>query len=269
MSKPIFRFAPSPNGELHLGHAYSALYTWAAANKAGGTVLLRIEDIDIGRCRPHFTEQIFTDLKWLGLSWPKPVRIQSEHFDDYETAARTLERAGLTYRCFCTRKQIQTTANDKRDPDGALSYPGTCKHLSDEQVAEKLADGTPFAIRLDMSKAIKFAPPQAGQFSNLADWGDIVLVRKDTPTSYHLSVVIDDALQGVTHVTRGMDMFAATSVHMILQNLLRLPTPDYDHHKLINDDAGQKLAKTINSRSLRALRESGVAPGQIKKMLRL
>ena len=267
MSKPIFRFAPSPNGELHLGHAYSALYTWAAANKAGGTVLLRIEDIDTGRCRPHFTEQIFADLKWLGLSWPQPVRIQSEHFDDYQAAAKTLELAGLTYRCFCTRKQVQAAANNKRDPDGALSYPGTCKHLSDEQVAEKTADNTPFAVRLDMSKAIKTAPGQARQFSNLENWGDVVLVRKDTPTSYHLSVVVDDALQGITHVTRGMDMFAATSIHIILQNLLKLSTPHYDHHKLINDDAGQKLAKTINSRSLRALRDNGATATQIKKML--
>jgi len=258
MSKPIFRFAPSPNGYLHTGHAYSALFTWDAARQAGGQVLLRIEDIDLARCRAEYRDQIYDDLTWLGLSWPQPVRIQSEHFDDYRAATAKLRDKGLLFPCFCTRKQIAENSDGKRDPDNAPRYPGTCRHLSSWQVAERQASGKKFSLRLDMTKAIKLVGKVGQDYADLKDWGDVVLIRKDIPTSYHLSVVVDDALQNITHVTRGMDMFAATAIHILLQNLLDLPTPKYQHHKLVEDDLGRKLAKSKGDKSLKALREDGM-----------
>lgn len=267
MSAPRFRFAPSPNGYLHCGHAYSALYTWHAARRAGGEVLLRIEDIDVQRCKPHFTRQIFDDLAWLGLSWPEPVRVQSQHFDDYRHAAAQLQQAGLLYRCFCSRKEIAAGSHGRKDPDGAPVYNGACRHLNRAEQDRRILAGEPFALRLDMSAAIEKAGMVEGRYSALSDWGDVVLVRKDIPTSYHLSVVVDDALQGITHVTRGMDMFAATAIHIVLQNLLNLPTPHYDHHRLISDETGRKLSKSFADKSLKSLREEGVKARDLIKEL--
>ena len=267
MSKPIFRFAPSPNGFLHIGHAFSALYTWAAANKAGGQVLLRIEDIDLGRCRSEYREQIYDDLAWLGLSWPEPVRLQSQHFDDYRAATKALQGDGLLYPCFCSRKQITENSDGNRDPDGALRYPGTCRNLSTSHVRENQAGGKKFSLRLNMTKAMDMVGKTGQDYADLEDWGDVVLVRKDIPTSYHLSVVVDDALQGITHVTRGMDMYAATAIHILLQKLLGLKTPHYQHHKLVEDDLGRKLAKSDGDKSLKALRADGLRRKDLLAML--
>jgi len=271
MTKPVFRFAPSPNGYLHLGHAYSALFTWNEAKKAGGEVLLRIEDIDIGRCRAEYKEQIFDDLAWLGLSWPEPVRVQSEHFDDYRAATAVLQDKGLLYPCFCTRKQISADvdggAGAPRDPDGAVRYPGICKHLSADEVRQRQGRGDAYAMRLDMDRAIALVGPFGQNYSRLEDWGDVVLVRKDIPTSYHLSVVVDDGLQQVTDVTRGMDIFAGTAVHILLQKLLGLPTPHYLHHKLITDERGRKLAKSLKDQSIKELRTAGVSVRDVFDLL--
>jgi len=260
MAKPVFRFAPSPNGFLHLGHAYSALFTWNEAKQAGGQVLLRIEDIDTGRCRSEYTAQIYDDLKWLGLSWPEPVRVQSAHFDDYRKAAAVLTEKGLLYPCFCSRKQVASAARSHVDPDGAPRYGGTCRHLTDDEVSQRCSNGEVFAMRLDMSRVIEKIGPLEQNYANLTDWGDVVIVRKDIATSYHLSVVVDDALQGVTHVSRGMDMYAATAIHMALQTLLELPTPDYIHHQLIADDTGRKLAKSYGDLSLKTMRAGSFQP---------
>lgn len=257
-TKPVFRFAPSPNGNLHTGHAFSALFIWAEAAKTGGQVLLRIEDIDLGRCRVEYREQIYNDLAWLGLTWPQPVRLQSEYFDDYRAAAAVLRGKGLLFPCFCTRKQIAANSDGSTDPDGAARYPGTCKHLSAEELAAKQANGEKYAERLDMTKAIEMVGKVGGEYADLEDWGDVILVRKDIPTSYHLSVVTDDALQNITHVTRGMDMHPATAIHILLQKLLGLRTPEYLHHKLVADDLGRKLAKSAADKSLKALRDEGL-----------
>lgn len=269
-SQPIFRFAPSPNGYLHLGHAFSALFTDHWARVLGGTMLLRIEDIDVARCRPEFLAAVFKDLAWLGLSWPEPVRRQAEHFDDYAYRAGHLREMGLLYPCFCSRAEIRAAAGAATDPDGASLYPGTCKGLSDVERAERLAGGVPVQWRLDMGQALAVAgplfvretqpDPSALQVMRPADpsrWGDVVILRKDTPTSYHLSVVVDDALQGVTHVTRGMDLHAATDIHVLLQALLGLPSPVYCHHGLVLDEGREKLAKSKGSTSLRDLRAAG------------
>ncbi|VAV90529.1 Glutamyl-Q tRNA(Asp) synthetase, partial [hydrothermal vent metagenome] len=240
-----------------MGHAYSALFTWDAAKKAGGQVLLRIEDIDLGRCRGEYRDQIYDDLAWLGLSWPKPVRIQSEHFDDYRAAAAVLRDEGLLFPCFCSRKQIVDASDGQKDPDGAVRYPGTCRHLSLQEVQLKKASGEKFSLRLDMARAIEMVGKVGRDYADLENWGDVVLVRKDIPTSYHLSVVVDDGLQGITHVTRGMDMFAATAIHILLQKLLELETPDYQHHELVEDNLGRKLAKSEGDKSLKALRAEG------------
>lgn len=263
MSQPVFRFAPSPNGYLHLGHAFSALYTWRVAARLAGTVLLRIEDIDTGRSRPHFVEQIFDDLKFLGLDWPEPVRFQSHHFDAYRKAAKELEARGLLYPCFCNRSQVRA-ASTGTDPHGAPIYQGTCRTLSPPEIESLKASGNPHSYRLDMNKAIVETGINQTPYGKPADWGDVVLVRKDTPTSYHLSVVVDDAHQQVTHVTRGMDMYPATTIHILLQNLLGLPTPDYRHHQLIVDDDGRKLAKSNADTPLKTLRARGLTAEEIR-----
>ncbi|WMT86693.1 tRNA glutamyl-Q(34) synthetase GluQRS [Pelagibacterium sp. 26DY04] len=279
-SLPIFRFAPSPNGLLHLGHAYSALYTARWAKAMGGVMLLRIEDIDTVRCRPEFVAAVFEDLKWLGLSWPEPVRIQSQHFDDYRAAADQLRAKGLIYPCFCSRAEIRAASGRRTDPDGAPLYPGTCRHLSADQKMENLRAGRPVQWRLDMNQAIEktkeisifeamptpkdkpvFRPADPGR------WGDVVIVRKDTPTSYHLSVVIDDAIQGVTHVTRGMDLYAATDIHVLLQALLKMESPIYTHHTLIVGEDAEKLSKSRGSESLASLRALGITPEDIRAQL--
>ncbi len=279
-SHPIFRFAPSPNGYLHLGHAYSALFTAHWAEQSGGTMLLRMEDIDTARCRPEFVAAVHDDLNWLGLSWPEPVRRQSEHFADYARAADGLRTRGLLYPCFCSRAEIRVAAGKATDPEGAPLYPGTCRGLSAGERASRLERGVPVQWRLDMEKAISEAgatviretqpdpsAPISSRRANPARWGDVVIVRKDTPTSYHLSVVVDDAAQGVTHVTRGMDLHAATDIHVLLQALLDLPGPLYCHHALIVDEDREKLSKSKGSTSLRALRAQGWTPEKVRAEL--
>jgi glutamyl-Q tRNA(Asp) synthetase len=277
--QPILRFAPSPNGFLHLGHAFSALYTWQAAELLQGEVLLRIEDIDIARCKPEFDAAIREDLAWLGLSWPEPVWRQSERFAAYSDAAAHLLRLGLIYPCFCSRSDIAEKATGK-DPDGAPLYPGTCRHLSPEIAAERMARGEAAQYRLDMEKAASLAGmvtfsvaqpavsdrPQI-RYARPERWGDVVLQRKDVPTSYHLAVVVDDAAQGVTHVTRGRDMEAATDLHALLQMLLGLTSPIYTFHRLIIGPDGRKLAKSKGSPSLRDMRVAGATPADIRREL--
>lgn len=280
-SKPILRFAPSPNGRLHLGHAFSALVTWRAAATLGGTALLRIEDIDTERCKPEFVTAIYEDLAWLGLTWPEPVMIQSERLDAYAEAGNNLRDQGLLYPCFCSRSDIAAKAGD-RDPEGAPLYAGTCKHLHRGEQIERLRRGDPVQFRLDTEQAMARAGmltftivgplitdrPQI-RHARPERWGDVVLQRKGTPTSYHLSVVVDDAAQGVTHVTRGRDMEAATDIHVLLQMLLGLPSPMYHFHRLILDAEGKKLAKSKGSRSLASLRQVGWTPEEVRKAVGL
>ncbi len=279
-SKPILRFAPSPNGYLHLGHAYSALVTEKIAKKLGGTWLLRIEDIDKERSRPDFIEAIYQDLNWLGLAWSKPVLRQSSRMGAYNLVVKKLEKPGLLYPCFCTRKQIRENSGTKTDPDGAPLYSGTCKNLSEREVAKNFAGEIPVQYRLHMDKAMSltgaltFQQLPADLVSDISivkcfpeRWGDIVIVRKDIPTSYHLSVVVDDAFQNITHVTRGKDLLKATDVHRVLQSLLGLPEPIYFHHELIEDDQQKKLAKSANSRSLQEIRQSGKSGAQVRAQL--
>lgn len=279
-STPRLRFAPSPNGLLHLGHAYSALYTAHWAERLGGQFLLRIEDIDVTRCKPEFTEAIFEDLAWLGLSWPEPVMVQSERFDIYREAAEKLQQMDLLYPCFCSRTEIREAATGDTDPDGSPIYPGTCRQLSRSEVARRLEEGEPVAWRLKMAETLDKTGPltftTAGptpldrpqiSYARPERWGDVVIVRKNIPTSYHLSVVIDDAAQEITHVTRGRELEAATDVHVLLQFLLGLTSPTYSFHKLILDDEGQKLSKSLRSQSLRGLREQGWSAADVRAHL--
>jgi glutamyl-Q tRNA(Asp) synthetase len=289
---PVFRFAPSPNGYLHLGHAFSALLNFDLARQSGGRFLLRIEDIDPSRCRPEFEAAIYQDLAWLGIVWETPVRRQSAHLSDYRAALETLSALGLVFPSFESRAEIVKLVAEReadgvgpRDPDGAPLYPGTAKSLSSGERRRRLASDAPHALRLDMAAAIARAAERAptlgwtergcgprGETGEVAadpqSWGDIVIARKETPTSYHLSVVIDDALQGVTEVVRGEDLFYATGVHRLLQRLLGLPEPTYRHHRLILD-GGQKLAKSSRSTGLRELRAAGAAPADIRRMVGL
>lgn len=279
-SQPLLRFAPSPNGYLHLGHAYSALITDRWAREMGAQWLLRMEDIDLQRSRPEFVQAIYEDLTWLGLTWPKPVLVQSTRFDAYKSAAEKFSNMGILYPCFCSRKQIKASATEQTDPDGAPIYPGTCKHLTPSEISNRLAEKVPVQYRLDMAKAIALVGPLTFtttgptpsdrpkiSYANPARWSDVVIQRKGTPTSYHLSVVVDDAAQNITHVTRGRDMQAATDIHILLQFLLNLPSPIYTFHKLILDDENNKLSKSIRSHSLRALREKGATPQSIRAQL--
>ena len=263
------RFAPSPTGHLHLGHAFSAAFAHRAARAAGGCFLLRIEDIDPGRCRPEFTEAIIEDLAWLGLDWDGPVRRQSEHMPDYAATLARLDGMGLLYPCFCTRRDIAAAGAAPHGPDGAI-YPGTCRALSPGERAERIARGDAHAVRLDTAAASAAAGPlwfddrERGRIA--ADplrHGDVVLARKDTPASYHLCVTVDDALQGVTLVTRGEDLLPATDIHRLLQALLGLPVPDYHHHALLAGTDGRRYAKRDRSLTLRALRESGADPAAL------
>ncbi|HSI40491.1 MAG TPA: tRNA glutamyl-Q(34) synthetase GluQRS [Xanthobacteraceae bacterium] len=273
----VFRFAPSPNGLLHLGHARSALLNAAAARAAGGRFLLRIEDIDPVRCRPEFEAAIVEDLGWLGLIWQQPVRRQSEHMADYAAALARLEALGLTYASFESRTDIARTVEAMpgwpRDPDGAPLFPFPRAAMTDNERTRRRNAGEPFALRLDMGRALALAgtglswmEDGAPQAADPAAWGDVILARKDTPTSYHLAVVVDDALQGVTHVVRGRDLFAATAVHRLLQRLLGLPEPAYSHHPLLCDTAGRKLAKSTGAESLRALRLRGMVPNEVRRL---
>jgi len=270
----VTRFAPSPTGYLHLGHAYSALF--AAEQADGGRFLLRIEDIDGGRCRPEFDAAIAEDLQWLGLSWAAPVRRQSKHMEDYATALETLAGHGLIYPCFCTRKDIQAeiaaAGRAPHGPDGPL-YPGTCRRLAATEAAERVAAGAAHALRLMTDDAVRQAGPlhwhdrtEGTQEARPDLFGDVVLARKDTPTSYHLAVTVDDHLQGVTLVTRGMDLFEATHVHCLLQALLDLDMPDYHHHRLLTGADGKRFAKRDRSETLRALRDAGHTPARVRAM---
>ncbi len=268
----VTRFAPSPTGYLHLGHVRSALEGWRAARDAGGRFLLRLEDIDQTRCRPHFAEAIVADLAWLGLGWDGPIRRQSEHFADYRAALDRLAAAGLLYPCFCTRRDIQAEiarAGGAPQGEAGAPYPGTCRQLGAAERAERLHLASSYALRLDVGAALertgKLAWREDGRRveADPAALGDVVLARKEAPTSYHLAVTVDDALQGVTLVTRGADLFAATHIHRLLQALLGLPTPAYRHHKLLTDAQGRRLAKRDGALSVRAMRQAGMTPAEI------
>ncbi|WP_076865328.1 tRNA glutamyl-Q(34) synthetase GluQRS [Bradyrhizobium mercantei] len=286
---PVFRFAPSPNGYLHLGHAYSALLNHDLARQSGGRLLLRIEDIDSTRCRPEFEAAIYEDLAWLGIAWETPVRRQSEHFAAYGAAIDRLAAQGLIYPSFESRAEVARLVTGKeaggawpRDPDGAPLYPGMAKSLPAGERDRLIGQGAPFALRLDMVQAAARAgglrwreagEGPAGESGGVdarpEAWGDVILARKETPTSYHLSVVIDDALQGVTDVVRGVDLFWSTSVHRLLQDLLGLAVPAYRHHALIRDAAGQKLSKSTRATGLRELRAEGASLADIRRLVGL
>ena len=273
-SPVVTRFAPSPTGSLHLGHAYSALFAQSLAQEAGGRFILRIEDIDRGRCRPEFEDDIFEDLAWLGLEWETPVRRQSDHMEDYARALGRLDP--LLYPCFCTRKKI--TAEIVRAghaPHGPLgpAYPGTCRNLDPEVRARLMAEGNAFALRLDMSAAMAALPgltwrdrDEGAQDADPSPFGDVVLARKDTPTSYHLAVTVDDHAQGVSLVSRGRDLYDATHIHRVLQELLGLDTPEYHHHRLLEDPAGRRLAKRDRALTIGALRQSGKSPAEVRAL---
>jgi glutamyl-Q tRNA(Asp) synthetase len=278
----ITRFAPSPNGWLHLGHAYSALIGARAAQAAGGQFLLRLEDIDVGRARPHFVEGIYQDLEWLGLSWPEPVMVQSARFEIYQAVLAKLRAQGLVYPCWATRREILSAIDDKknwpRDPDGAPLYPGLYRHVPDRRRKELMWEGTPYCWRLDMDKALqKIAAPLtyrewgsgAAEIIPLdaACYGDVVLARKDVPTSSHLAVVVDDAAQNISQVTRGRDLQSATAIHVLLQKLLELPQPDYLHHDLVRDTSGRRLSKQAGDSGFRDLRQAGMHLDEVLALL--
>jgi glutamyl-Q tRNA(Asp) synthetase len=283
----VTRFAPSPTGFLHIGHAYSALTAWQAACDNGGKFLLRIEDIDLIRCRAEFEQAIFEDLSWLGIGWERPVRRQSQHFKDYTGAIQHLELKGLVYPCFCTRQEIATeiaraAAAPHTDESAGDRYPGTCRSLSATVRAERIAEGNAYALRLHCEKALASIGAQDLSFEELGSGpegqtgyqlahperiGDIVLARKELPTSYHLAVVVDDALQGITLVTRGQDLFTATDIQRLLQALLDLPQPRYLHHRLILNRDGKKFSKRDGAVTLRSLRSSGASREEIRRMI--
>ena len=289
MHTRILRFAPSPNGHLHLGHAYSALLNQDMARELGGRLLLRIEDIDAARCRPEYEAAIFEDLHWLGITRETEVRRQSEHFDDYQAALNKLEAGGLIYPSFESRSEIAALVGERdrkggwpRDPDGVPLYPGNARKLSSAERERRRRAGDAFALRLAMDAAVARAgvltwtetgAGPKGQSGLVAAtpqmWGDVVLGRKDLPTSYHLAVVVDDALHGVTDVVRGQDLFWSTGIHRLLQTLLGLPEPVYHHHKLILDAGGRKLSKATLATSLRDLRAGGATAVDIRRLVGL
>jgi glutamyl-Q tRNA(Asp) synthetase len=285
----VFRFAPSPNGYLHLGHAYSALLNHDMARESGGRLILRIEDIDATRCRPEYEAAIYDDLRWLGISWHEPVRRQSEHFADYQAVLGKLDAQGLLYPSFESRSEInalvaacEQRGRWPRDPDGAPLYPGNARKLKAAERMRRRDAGEPYALRLAMDAAVARAGVlhwtetgsgphgERGLLTAVPQvWGDVVLARKETPTSYHLSVAVDDALQGVTDVVRGQDLFWSTGVHRLLQALLDLPEPIYHHHRLILDADGHKLSKTTQATGLRELRAKGATAADIRRMVGL
>ncbi|NRB29847.1 MAG: tRNA glutamyl-Q(34) synthetase GluQRS [Rhizobiaceae bacterium] len=287
---PVFRFAPSPNGLLHLGHAHSALLNQKICRKMAGRYLLRLEDIDQTRCTPQLESQMLEDLRWLGIEWEEPVRRQSEHFADYAAALEKLRRMGLVYPSFMTRGEIKRAVAElevqgdtwPRDPDGSPHYPGPERDWSVEQGDAMRHSKAKHAWRLDMKRALEQVGEAltwweadlggAGQRQPIPAtpeaWGDVILARSDTPTSYHLAVTVDDALQGVTHVVRGRDLYEATSVHRLLQKLLGLSEPVYHHHDLVIDDDGRKLSKSDGDVSLKALRQNGVEAAEIERFFR-
>ena len=265
MAQPVFRFAPSPNGRLHLGHAYSALLNEKMAQLSGARLLLRIEDIDTARCKPEFISAAIGDLQWLGIEFETPVRVQSQHMDDYQAALNKLDAMNLLYPCICTRKQLTKKGSPLTDPEGQPIYPQTCRRLPPKA-------GT--ALRLKMDEAVSrlkeplFKHEDDGDWIvDPTEWGDVILARKDIGTTYHLSVVVDDALQGVTHIVRGDDMKAATSIHRLLQELLGLPHPNYHHHQLLLHETGRKLSKSDNDKSIAELRDDGWTASKIRQEL--
>ncbi len=271
----VTRFAPSPTGHLHLGHAYSALFAYESAWRGSGKFLLRIEDIDPVRCKPQFIGDLKEDLHWLGLQWEEPVRLQSQHIDDYRAALEKLKQMGVVYPCFCTRSEVVAEAkaagHAPHGPEGPV-YSGTCRRLSQDEREGRLAQDTP-NWRLDIEKAQEIAGPLSwhdrarGMVEvRLDDFGDVVIARKDAPTSYHLSVTVDDHLQGVTLVTRGEDLAAATGIHRLLQELLGFRAPDYHHHPLLKNKEGQRLAKRDNALTLRSFRAEGKTAEDVRKM---
>ncbi|NQV81788.1 MAG: tRNA glutamyl-Q(34) synthetase GluQRS [Alphaproteobacteria bacterium] len=271
---PRTRFAPSPTGYLHLGHAFAALAAARAADRLGGEMLLRIEDIDQSRCKPEFEAAIYEDLGWLGLHWPLPVRRQSDHFADYAAALQRLDEAGLIYPCFCTRadirREIAQSPSAPQGPDGPI-YPGICRSLNPQEAASRRANGEAFALRLDTVKARTAASPDLffedetrGRIAAQPEkFGDVVLARKDTPTSYHLAVTVDDHRQAITLVTRGEDLLEATHVHRLLQDLLGYTPPRYAHHRLLTNPDGKRYAKREGAVTLRALRDAGETLEQV------
>ena len=293
MTAPVFRFAPSPNGYLHLGHALSALLNFDMAQRGGGQFLLRIEDIDATRCRPEYEVAICEDLGWLGLRWATPVLRQSARAEAYKAALRQLDSAGLVYPSFESRAEIARLVAERdhagpwpRDPDGAPLYPGGGRDLPADERRQRIEAGDPFALRLDMTAAVALAHSRGSALNwtetgagpdgetgtvaaDPAAWGDVILARKDVPGSYHLSVVVDDAHQGVTHVVRGQDLFQATGLHRLLQELLGLRPPVYHHHRLIRDADGRKLSKATGATGLRELRATGATPDDIRRMIGL
>ncbi|MBO0753165.1 MAG: tRNA glutamyl-Q(34) synthetase GluQRS [Bradyrhizobiaceae bacterium] len=294
MTAPVFRFAPSPNGHLHLGHALSALLNFDMARRRGGRFVLRIEDIDAARCRPEYEAAIYEDLAWLGLTWEEPVLRQSSRAAAYGAALQQLDAMGVVYPSFESRAEIVRLVAERdraggwpRDPDGVPLYPGRAKGLPAAERRQRLEAGDPFALRLDVVKAIALVKRRGGEAADWietgagpdgesgriagdpAAWGDVVLARREVPTSYHLSVVVDDAYQGVTEVVRGQDLFHATSVHRLLQNLLGLGAPVYHHHRLVRDACGRKLSKATGATGLRELRAGGATGEEVRRMVGL
>jgi glutamyl-Q tRNA(Asp) synthetase len=268
----VTRFAPSPTGYLHLGHAHSALTGCQRARAESGRFLLRIEDIDPARCRPEFEAAILEDLAWLGLDWDGPVRRQSEHLGDYGTALDRLRALDLIYPCFCSRKDIAAAVNAPHGPEGPV-YPGTCRNLPEALVAERQARGDPYALRLDVAKALGLTGPltfederEGVMPARPESLGDVVLARRDAPASYHLCVTIDDHLQGVTLITRGVDLFHATHIHRLLQAVLGLNVPTYAHHLLLTNAAGERLSKRDGAAGLRMLRRAGRSAAEVRAM---
>ncbi len=285
MPTPVFRFAPSPNGYLHLGHALSALRNQEMARAAGGRLLLRIEDIDGTRCRPEYEAAIYEDLEWLGIEYERPVRRQSEHFGEYRAALEKLVSEGLAYPTFESRAEIARHVAARgtdwpRDPDGAPLYPGNARDRSAAERERNIEGGEPYALRLDLqaalariNKPLVWIESGEGEEREIAArperWGDVILGRKETPASYHLACVLDDALQGVTHIVRGLDLYEATPIHRLLQEILGLPAPAYHHHRLVLDEGGKKLAKCDPSTTLRDLRARGASAADVRRKVGL
>ena len=286
--KAVFRFAPSPNGALHLGHALSAILNFEMAQASGGRFLLRMEDIDIGRCKPEFETAIYDDLRWLGLEWELPVRRQSEHLIEYREALESLKRRGLVYPAFMSRGEIKAHVQDAenhgidwpKDPDGSPHYPPFDRERGDSERNALIQSGAKHTWRLNMNRALAevtyplhFVDSGRGEdrtiLADPAQWGDVVLWRSDAPSSYHLSVTLDDALQGVTHGVRGVDLLASTSVHRLLQALMDLPQPHYHHHRLITGDDGKKLSKSLKDRGLSDLRQNGLSRDVVRQLVGL
>jgi glutamyl-Q tRNA(Asp) synthetase len=274
----VTRFAPSPTGFLHLGHAFSALFAWRRARAAGGRFLLRLEDIDTGRCREEFADAILDDLAWLGLDWDGEVRVQSRHLAEYRAVLDSLVARSLLYPCFCTRadiqREVEQSAAAPHAPDGSPLYPGTCRSLSRDERDARVATSERHALRLDMQSALAgvsdtLSFEEEGEATVVCrpeQFGDMVLARKDAPASYHLCVTHDDAVQGVTLVTRGADLKAATHLQRLLQALMGWPVPAYAHHPLLTDVAGRRLAKRDRAAALHELRGQGHTPAEVRAL---